>query len=458
MVSWPFAKRRKSTFSASPLKVESVEEKTVKRDSVQEEDAHHYHRDTADVEIPEQQSALLLHAVRQPYEATSEYSIPKLEHDYELLVKVNAVGLNPIDWKSPDYGFGIPTLPFISGRELVGTVVQAPSAPNSRIKKGDVVIVPSTDYRDLRKAAFQEYTIASSFNTIRLPKHTSQESGSILGVAFVAAVLALGICMGVSFEDIENGPDLRKIVREIDPERLPEDIRQECLKGIEDEERAKSGDFLVIWGGSSTCAHTMKQIARAAGLKIISVVDTGKHGLRLSSTESIRPDLIVDSHDPERAIAVIRAATENSARFGFDTQGKDSAAQLLRSLASTDPKTALPNDIQDYEAVKTKLPTPPSTPSELSKTQRSHLVGLTGLPKTDIPDNTALHSIPIKLYHEIPEIGEALSEWCERLLLSKALLPPDVVGTVDGLDGINDGLDRLRKREIRGGRLVATLS
>lgn len=332
-----------------------------------------------------------------------------------------------------------------------------PPSNTSRIREGDIVIVPSTDYRDLRKAAFQEYSIASAFNTIRLPRKISKEQGSIIGVAFVASVLALGICMGVSFENIENGPDLLSIVRSIDPDRLPADIRKECLEGIKEDERAKEGNFLVIWGGSSTCAHATKQIARLAGLKIISVVDSGKHGLRLSNHSSIRPDLIVDSHDPERAISVIRAATGNAARFGFDTQGKETAAHLLRSLVSNDPASALPKDPQEYEAVKSKLPTPPSTPSEPFRSQRSHLVGLTGIPKTNIPQVTALHSVPIKLFHEIPEIGEALSEWCERLLIKGLLVPPDVVGTVDGLEGINEGLDRLRRREVSGGRLVAVL-
>lgn len=273
----------------------------------------------------------------------------------------------------------------------------------------------------------------------------------------MAAVLTLGISMGISFENIEEGPDLLKIVRNIDPERLPTDIRKECLEGIKDEERAKKGDYLVIWGGSSTCAHTVKQLARLAGLKIISVVDSGKHGLRLSTHNSIRPDLIVDSHDPERAISIIRSATKNGARFGFDTQGKETAGHLLRSLASS---TAFPQDPSKYDAdtaKSTKLPTPPSTPRETPAVRRSHLIGLTGLPKTGIPEDVALHSVPIKLFHEVPEVGEALCRWCERLLVKGLLFPPDVVGTVEGLDGINDGLDRLRKREISGGRLVATL-
>lgn len=266
--------------------------------------------------------------------------------------------------------------------------------------------------------------------------------------------------MGVSFEDIEGGPDLLHIVKEIDAESLPVDIRKECLEGIAAGDRAKRGDYLVVWGGSSTCAFVTKQIARLAGLKIISVVDSRKHGLRLSSLDSIRPDLLVDSHDPDRAVEIIKSATGGSARFGFDTQGKDTAAHLLRGLASpaTLASAKLPL-VEDGFKPRTadKIPTPPSTPSEPSTAtfQHSHLVGLTGLPKTVIPKDVTLHSVPIKLFHEVAEIGEALSAWAERILASGTLVTPDVVGTVEGLGGINKGLNRLRKGEVSGGRLVA---
>jgi NADPH:quinone reductase-like Zn-dependent oxidoreductase len=361
-----------------------------------------------------------------------------------------------------DYNFGIPVLPYVAGRELAGTVVKAPNTRISRIRQGDIVIVPSTDYRDLRKAAFQQYSVVSSSNAIRIPKSISVHSGSILGVAFVSAALALGICMGLNFRDIKDGPDLLSIVRSLDPKQLPSDIRQECLHGISESARAKAGDFLVIWGGSSTCAHIAKQIARLAGLNIISVVDSVKHGRRLSTTEAIRSDLVVDSHDPQRAIEIIKANAGAGARFGFDTIGKETAGHLSRCLAAPPPPTtAAPlfsKDAKVYQKPGAKLPTPPSTPLETSsRTQSSHLVGLTGLPKTDIPDGVALHSVPIKLFHEVAEVGEALSAWCERLLVEGLLVPPDVVGTVDGLEGINEGLDRMRMRKISGGRLVAVL-
>lgn len=141
-----------------------------------------------------------------------------------------------------------------------------------------------------------------------------------------------------------------------------------------------------------------------------------------------RPDLLVDSHNPERVIDIIKIATNNSARFGFDTQGKDSAAQLLRSLASsTSPINSLLKEVKSTNKAS-KLPTLPSTLESIDCTLQSHLVGLKGIPKTDIPKDVTLHSVPIKLFHEIPEVGEVLSAWCERLLAKELLVPPDVVG------------------------------
>ena len=51
--------------------------------------------------LPDKQNALLLHAIRQPYQSTTENPVPEIQHDWELLVKIEAIGLNPIDWKAP---------------------------------------------------------------------------------------------------------------------------------------------------------------------------------------------------------------------------------------------------------------------------------------------------------------------------------------------------------------------
>lgn len=279
---------------------------------------------------------------------------------------------------------------------------------------------------------------------MRIPRSLSPQAGATLGVAFVAAALSLGICMGVDFSPVLGGPDLLSLVRSTVPaEQLPADIRGECLSGIRDDsERAAAGDWVAVWGGSSTSANMAVQLARLAGLRVVTVVDKLRHGLRLSDHKVLRPDLLVDSHDPSRAVDVIRANVGGDLRFALDTSGRDSATWLLRALSS--------------EKDAGRPPSPPDTPRDSSPSRR-HLIGLTGLPKEQAPEGVAYHTVPIKVFHEVPAVGEALSLWLERLLENGLVSPPEVLGVESGFEGINRGLDRMRRGEIRGGRMVVSL-
>ncbi|KAK0612130.1 chaperonin 10-like protein [Immersiella caudata] len=395
---------------------------------------------------PETQRVLLLHAARQPYELIRDYPVPQVQGDHEVLVRTEAIGLNPIDWKAPDFNFAIPSLPYISGRELSGLVVQSPKA-TSRLQLKDRVLVISTDYRDLRKAAYQEYVVAFDYNTVRLAAHLSFEEGSTLGVAFVAAALALGVCMGVDFSSILDGPDLYTLIRQIPSESLAPDIRDECLASIASHERATSGDWLAVWGGSSTSANLTIQLAKLAGLKTLTIVDKAKHGLRLTDHHAIRTDLLVDSHDPQRAVDIIRGNLKGKLRFGIDTRGRESASSLLQALA--------PGNLSSPSAAQegSPPPSPPSTPHDSTRLG-AHLIGLTGLPKGSAPEGTLFHAVPIKLFHEVPEVGEALCAWLERLLEKGLVVPPEIIDVEQGLESVNRGLDRMRKGEISGGKLV----
>ena len=64
-------------------------------------------------------------------------------------------------------------------------------------------------------------------------------------MAFAAAALALGICLGMDFRvpnDGPRGPDLLRAVRSLLRDALPEDIQVECFDGVREEDRAKKGD------------------------------------------------------------------------------------------------------------------------------------------------------------------------------------------------------------------------
>ncbi|KAH8172491.1 alcohol dehydrogenase GroES-like domain-containing protein [Sarocladium implicatum] len=412
-------------------------------------------------QIPEKQNGLLLHGVRQPYQLTADHAVPQIQSDRELLVKTAVIGLNPIDWKAPDFNFGIPCLPYVAGREVVGQVVRGAKLA-TRFREGDWVLVIATDYRDLRKAGFQEYVVVSDFNAVRIPPNVLARPAATLGVAYVAAALSLGICMGIDFSDVLGGPNLKEILQSVPSETLPADIRDECLAGIPAHERAVPGDWIAIWGGSSTSANLSVQLARLAGLRVVTVVDSLRHGLRLSNHETLRPDLLVDSHDPKRASAVIRANLGTSLRFALDTVGRDSATSLLEALTGSASSTKttdkeLDAGNRDETARQTPPPSPPETPRE-RRSSEAHLVGLTGLPKGSAPDGVNYHAVPIKVFHEVPAVGEAMTTWLERLLESGKLVPPEVLAVEKGFEGVNRGLDQMRRGEIRGGRMVVDLT
>jgi len=158
-------------------------------------------------------------------------------------------GLTP----SSSTGFGQPAYPWVNGRDFAGIVVRAPKT-SSKIQVGDVVCGPSTDYRDVRKAAYQEYLVTNDFNVARIPAQTTVKNGAALGVAFVAAAIGLGVSLGLPFtglKDTPGGPDLYKAVRSLDSNQIPSDIRSECLTSLSESERPQPGEWLAIWGGKS---------------------------------------------------------------------------------------------------------------------------------------------------------------------------------------------------------------
>lgn len=113
---------------------------------------------------------------------------------------------------------------------------------------------PSTDYRDIRKAAYQEFLVTNDFNVAKVPSNLSVNIGAAIGVAFVSAVVSLGISIGVNFANTlkaPRGPDLRSILSHIGRDQVPHDVQTECFDSIDSNELPKNGDWIAIWGGQS---------------------------------------------------------------------------------------------------------------------------------------------------------------------------------------------------------------
>lgn len=96
--------------------------------------------------------------------------------------------------------------------------------------------------------------MTNDFNIAKVPINLPANTGAAIGVAFVSAVLALGVSLGIRFADTlkaPQGPDLQQILQQISRDRIPEDVQTECLENISSAERPKHGDWIAIWGGRS---------------------------------------------------------------------------------------------------------------------------------------------------------------------------------------------------------------
>lgn len=160
------------------------------------------------------------------------------------------------------------------------------------------------------------------------------------------------------------------------------------------------------------------------------MIDVARSGERMLKHGA---DLLVDRLDTKRAVSIIQNVTRGKLRFGLDTVGKESAGFLAKAMLKCGEKG-----------------------NEGLPVAQGHVVGLTGVPKKERP-GVAYHSVPIKLFHEAPALGEGLMLWLEELLRGGILSTPDIEIAPGGLKGINAALDRLREGSVNGPRIVVPL-
>lgn len=75
---------------------------------------------------------------KHTYGIATDIPFPIINTPDEIIIRTHCVGLNPIDWKSVDYNFCMPSFPWIGGREVAGTVEEV-GANVQGVKVGDRV-------------------------------------------------------------------------------------------------------------------------------------------------------------------------------------------------------------------------------------------------------------------------------------------------------------------------------
>jgi len=156
-------------------------------------------------------------------EYREDVPIPDLSDEYDLVVKVHACGLNPVDYKVSPFGIG--TVPRVIGFDIAGTVHKvAPS--NTKFKVGDHVY-----FMGPLKAhgGFAEYTVVHSRGVAHIPD-------------------------GISFVDAASTPI----------------AGWTAYKALYDKVRIKAGETVLITAGAGGVGGYAIQLAKLVGANIIT--------------------------------------------------------------------------------------------------------------------------------------------------------------------------------------------
>ncbi|KAI3335754.1 GroES-like protein [Ustulina deusta] len=159
--------------------------------------------------------------------------------DNEVIVKVAATAINPVDWTIQQAGtaiFPFLTYPLAGGLDIAGTIVEAgPSV--SKFRPGDRVLGFPCDFTS-RAGGFQEYVAVSASVVARIPDGTSLVEAAALPSGIATAAVALYAYLG---------------------------LEQPAVPA-----RAGNGKTVLVAGGASVVGSHAIQLAVASGYEVMT--------------------------------------------------------------------------------------------------------------------------------------------------------------------------------------------
>ncbi|TFD97725.1 zinc-binding dehydrogenase [Jeotgalibacillus salarius] len=212
-----------------------------------------------------------------------EFDKPVPAND-EILVKVKAAGLNPVDYKTGQNGSPAWSYPHILGLDAAGVVEETGSGV-SDIKEGDRVVVLA----DMaRKGAFAEYLVTKAHTVSKLPENMSYRDAAALPVAAYTAYQALFYKLHIQKE--------------------------------------KS---ILIHAGAGGVGGFAIQLAKYAGLKVITTASEENH----DHVKNLGADYAIDYKKEDFVQKTKEYTDELGVNYILDTVGRENATKSLEALA-----------------------------------------------------------------------------------------------------------------------------
>ncbi|KAL4731709.1 hypothetical protein ACLX1H_000689 [Fusarium chlamydosporum] len=334
--------------------------------------------------------------------AIQEVPKPKLRDDY-VLIKVNAVGINPTDWKHID--FEVADAGSRIGCDYAGVVEEVGSRVTKPFKKGDRIsgVVHGGDRTQHENGAFAEYIVAKGDVQIKTPDNMTDEDAATLGISVATVGQGLYETLGLP---------------------LPT-------------EGKKSDEFVLIYGGSTATGIYGIQFAKLSGMRVVATASPHN----FDYLKSLGAEAVFD-YNSQNVAEEIRKYTNNTLKLAWDCTALG-AAICAGSLSTEGGKyaTLLPVDKEKLSDVNPKVDGP-------YVTLMYSIFGERFVKGSETPPKP-----------EEFEFAKKFWEIARQLLEDKKLKAPQtyVNRGGSGFEGILKGLDELRADKVSGGKLVYTL-
>ncbi|KAL9937151.1 hypothetical protein V8E36_004386 [Tilletia maclaganii] len=259
--------------------------------------------------------ALLIRSCKQgwdrAFELHGDWTRPAPRSDDEVLIRNVAVGLNPVDYKSVLYNFGIADTPWVLGRDVAGIVHAVASGSDTGFKVGDRVWT-CADSRDSRAGAYQRFSIAKAHTIGRIPANVTDEGAATVGTGLVTAAVIL-----YWFFRLQRA-------EEIGLDRIPRKISE-----LEGPPQERDRRWILIYGGGAITGIYAIQLAKLSGLRPIVVASLQN----FPYLASIGAEACLDRYsEPAELLDQIRTKTEGKLAYAVDCVGSKTAAFCEQAL------------------------------------------------------------------------------------------------------------------------------
>ncbi|KAJ3558339.1 hypothetical protein NP233_g11527 [Leucocoprinus birnbaumii] len=204
----------------------------------------------------------------------------------EVLVKIRAAALNPVDWKIQKWGFLIEEYPAVLGSDIAGDVISV-GKNVTKFSIGDRVFGVCLPYPDY--SGFQEYCKLKEEFSSKIPDSISYEEASTFPCALLASYQGI-------YNDAPYGMELTPL--------------------IPNGRNKYVGESILIIGGGSSVGQFAIGLAKGSGFSQIITTASLKHTEKLKALGATH---VVDRTIPLSQIAtVINQITGAGIKYIFD--------------------------------------------------------------------------------------------------------------------------------------------